>query len=262
MEFLGETLSEILENKLGIVKSVTDQVIHHPFPDETLTTVKTFQSKSKAKFIETRPFQFFPDKSEILMDGRYITSPLWGNRGSENLALAITAFLAQGGSEDQISENLKTYRWPCRLEKVKWTRNQKPLYFSADHNEAGFQSLSAWLQENEPVIVLGVGKSKDLSAISSILEKFPNCRIILTETPFQTCPMNDYPIALRNQAVHEVKDPHLAVEKAFELAQPDQKIIITGSIYLVGHLLSKTNHWLNQALMPDELDETDSSFPH
>ena len=127
------------------------------------------------------------------------------------------------------------------MQKVAWPGLQCPLYLSGDHNEQGVMSLVEILKEfrwHELHIVVGIGADKASAAMLDILGKIPGARLYLTETPFKGLKIADYPPEVSGVAQSRNADVQMILSEVALRAAPEDLCVVTGSLYLVGKVLS------------------------
>lgn len=238
---LGNSLSEIARNKLGIVTAHAT-VVHAPWPPEALAPAREAETRTQATFIEAAPSAW---ETLAAADGpRFFALTKWGRaelklpgaRGAVNAAVALKAFETLGFDPSLQLHALAQVRWPGRMEKVQIAGANCPVYLSGDHNPQGVASLIELLPfypRQHLHLLVGVGKDKDLDGILGPLSELPHASIHLTETPFRGRTIQDYGPWLARAASANA-DPLQALAHLFKTTSPHDLIIVTGSLYLVG----------------------------
>ncbi len=166
---------------------------------------------------------------------------LVGARAAQNAMLALATFQALGFDPSSQLAALKSVVWPGRMERVlpESLLLPCPLYCSGDHNPAGVQSLIELLEAyayRTLWLLVGVTAQKDLAGILEPLLQVRGAKVVLTEPPFQPRKLASYPQALRERAVGLEADPLTALQGMARQAGPEDLILVTGSLYLVGFL--------------------------
>ena len=90
-------------------------------------------------------------------------------------------------------------------------------------------------------LVVGIGHDKDQTGVLAPLFNLPNTRVYLTETPFRGRKIADYDARWSEQAAFVSAVPKDALLKACSRAAADDMVVVTGSLYLVGHVLGMAN---------------------
>ena len=181
-----------------------------------------------------------------------IALPLAGRFQVRNALTAIVAarLLAQRGfaiSDDAIAQGIPSVRWPGRLERLQ---ERPAVYLDGTHNPAGAREVRTFWREHLASrrihLIYGAMRDKALDEVAGLL--FPHAAtVILTQSP--------QPRSLSAQALAEmtshlaenvevIREPGAALDRAVEIAGPDDVIFATGSLYLVGDL---RRHWDAQA---------------
>ena len=254
---LGATIPQIAREKAGIIKTGVP-VISAPQPPEALEVFQEICLERRAQLIvlggESGPkvTVTHTDRARQLftingMRGIYadLECPLLGAHQAENAALAVglLELLAEHGievAEPAIREGLKSIRWPGRFQIVG---HRPTIVLDGAHDELSAAALAAALQSLFPrkriILVLGVGRDKQAQAIISHLCPLAD-RVLATAS--------SSPRALPADELQRLVFPHcphtaaytpasLAVREALSQARPDDVILITGSLYVVGEAL-------------------------
>ena len=250
MRELGGTLKSIAAEKSEIIKPNTFCV--------SAPQRKIVQDviKNKSRIVNTKCFfvekdityksRFFTSKKEVFdingILGRYknINTNLIGTHQLVNIATAcgISEILKLEGyeiSKKAVKNGIEKTRWPGRCEVIK----AKPLVvIDSAHNRASAYTLKCTVKRNfrynKLILILGINKDKDIKGITSELEGIADT-VILTkaDTPRAEDPkrLKRY---LKNKNVIINEDIESAYKISKDLAGPNDIILVTGSIYLVG----------------------------
>jgi dihydrofolate synthase/folylpolyglutamate synthase len=257
---LGRTLQEIASNKFGIIQK-NAIVVHAPLSDEIKPLANQVCQNTQSRWVPSIPFQMEVSQSKDSTDGEPIFSILthWGSsrmalpghRGGENASVALTLFHELGFDAKAHIQQLQFVKWPGRMEKIKLKTSCKnglqipcPIYLSGDHNPDGIRSLLQLLpfyRRNHLFILVGVCKDKDLNAILAPLFSLEKTSVFLTETPFRGLGLPTYGSWLEKAKGFQA-DPILAFHQMVSLAKPGDMALISGSLYLVGRILS----WISE----------------
>lgn len=175
--------------------------------------------------------------------------PLPGRFQVRNAATAaVAAFLLAERSfpvsDQAIARGVARVRWPGRLERLA---ERPAVYLDGTHNPAGARELLRFWEEHfagrRIFLVYGAVRDKAVDEIAGLL--FPRAARVLLTAPHQ--PRAISAPLLAEMAGHLashfeiVADPVQALARALELAQPDDAIFVTGSLYLVGDLRASWN---------------------
>ena len=147
-------------------------------------------------------------------------------------------------SDEALLDGLKYVRWPGRFEVL---RNDPDLVVDCAHNGASSRALAQVLKEEYPnrriILVLGISRDKDPEAISHHLGEIAE-HVILTKAnhPRSYIFKEDEAKKYFGKTVLEFKDTLAkAIDKALEIAQVSDVIVVTGSIFLV----AEAREWIN-----------------
>jgi len=156
------------------------------------------------------------------------------------VALAVLEMLHQSGfpvTEAEVREGLEKTRWPGRLEQA----SQDPrVWLDGAHNPAAAHSLAQVLRQNHRqgrlFLVLGIMADKDVEAILAWL--LPLAQVVIATRARYSRAANPEELAARARAygVETLVEPDVAraLGRAQTLAGPQDRIVVTGSLYTVG----------------------------
>ncbi len=239
---LGSALSQIAAEKAGIIKNSHQKVVIAPQEKEAMDVVL-----ARCREFGVEPILVCPDKYEDLK------TSLKGKHQILNAATAleVAAVLKTMGlkiDDAAISEGLKHVRWSGRFELL---RQNPDVIVDCAHNAASAKALVLTLMEEYPyrrvILVLGISEDKDAGAICSHL-KDSAAHIILTKAHhprahlFKEAEGKDY---FGGKPFEIIESLPRALEKASQIADPKDVILVTGSIFVVAEaidcLLNKKN---------------------
>lgn len=243
---LGPSLQQIAANKFGIVTDAS-RVFHAPFKDlEVQKLAQSIKAKTHSEWHERAPYEFTVTPSGLSPVYNLRTQwgdlklPLPGQRSAENMTLALTAFHRLGFESKAAMQSLETLQWPGRMSQQIHKKSQKPIYYSGDHNVDGVKSLIDLLKDYEYEtlhLLIGIGKSKDLSTMRDLYAQIPRARIWLTQTPFMGRGRQSYGDWV-DSAQGYIDDPIEALDQLTAQSGPKDMILVSGSLYLVGDLMA------------------------
>ena len=262
--FLGHSIEEIAAEKAGIIKPGAWVVSAAENP-KAKDIIRRRASEQGAHLVEIDEACQVADLSA--KEGRYrfrvilsdelwtgmareleIALPLAGRFQVRNAVAAIAAarLLAQRGfaiRDSAIVSGVESVRWPGRLELLQ---ERPAIYLDGTHNPAGARELLAFWREHltgrRIHLIYGAMRDKAIDEVAGLL--FPHAAaVILTQSP--------QPRSLSAQALVEItshlaasveviREPGAALERALEIAEADDVIFATGSLYLIGDL---RRHW-------------------
>lgn len=247
MEFLGETISKIAYEKACIIKQNVSCIISRQ-NEEAFKTILDYAS-TKNSSTKTLDKDFYYKINE---DGSFIFSSsnetnlefkkpsLTGNHQYMNAAVAIAAALQIGISAKAIVQGVTTAKWPARMQKLS-----ENIYLDGGHNaEAGSIIADYIFQENKlisknNIAIIAMLKTKDFkSFIKNLSPSFDD--IYITNIPNESNCRSP-------SEIKEVCDELNISSKIFDepleainyAIQQNARIVICGSLYLAGYVISK-----------------------
>jgi dihydrofolate synthase / folylpolyglutamate synthase len=261
--FLGHSIEEIAAEKAGIIKPgawvvsaaenpIARQVIQRRAAEQHARLVEIDDAYPVSNLSARNGFYSFGLASSDPLAGSepelQIAMPLAGRFQVRNAVTSIAAarLLAERGfaiTPEAIVRGIESVRWPGRLERLQ---ARPDVYLDGTHNPAGARELLAFWHEHlagrRIHLIYGAMRDKAIDEFAGLL--FPRATtVILTQSP--------QPRSLSAQALFQmtshladsvelVREPGAALERAIEIAQPEDVIFATGSLYLVGDL---RRHW-------------------
>ena len=266
--FLGHSIEEIAAEKAGIIKHGTLVVsaAENPAAREVIRRRAAEQAAHLVEIDEASRV------SEVRAeDGRYrfqlawaddlgpkpahemeIRLPLAGRfqvRNAVTAAVAARLLAARGFaiSDDAIVRGIESVRWPGRLERVQ---ERPAVYLDGSHNPAGAREVLAFWREHlagrRIHLIYGAMRDKAIDEVAGLF--FPQATtVILTQSP-QPRSLSAEALAEMTshlaETVEVIREPGAALERALDIAEADDVIFATGSLYLVGDL---RRHWETRA---------------
>ncbi len=254
--FLGHSLQEIAAEKAGILKPQTPAVIAPQFP-EAWEVLLARARELHCAILETKEEFLITEERgeegctratlvEKATNRSYELSPhLPGRFQLQNAlnALAAARILQERGyriSDENIAKGIAATQWPGRLERVA---TRPDVYFDGAHNPGAAKELAAFLEENfrgrKVFLIFGAMRDKAVDEVTGAL--FPHVYEVLFTEP--RTPRAISAAQLASMAGHHAErytlypEAEKALEAALAKAEPEDAIFITGSLYLVGHLL-------------------------
>jgi dihydrofolate synthase/folylpolyglutamate synthase len=253
-EYLGRTLPEIAMEKAGIIKASVPIVT--ATRGEGFEVIRRTADDRKAPLVNVHEAYAYAIRESGLAGQtldlagpvrRYaaLRIPLAGRHQAENAVTAVAAAEVLEGlgfhlGEAAIRWGLSQARWPGRLQIVS---DRPRIILDGAHNPAGAQALAAFLEEhrsalNRLIMVFGVLRDKDWQAMLASLGPLAD-RTILTHPPADRgADPHDLLMADRYCAKVEITaDPGEGLALARTAAEPEDTILVTGSLYTVAAAL-------------------------
>ncbi len=257
MQELGPTLADIAREKAGIVKEGVP-VVSAPQEPEAMEVIEDVCLERRAQLLvvgrEGGPSVSFIGEDlgrQVFtirgLEGVYpdLECPLLGRHQAENAAVAVALVellrphgLAVG--PEAVREGIASVSWPGRFDIV----SRSPyVILDGAHDELGARALAKAVESLLPgrrvILVLGVGRDKDPDGIAAHL-----------------CPLADRVIATASSSpraleAHELQRAvfrlcrhtsaytpvSVALREALDQARPDDVVLVTGSLYVVGEAM-------------------------
>jgi dihydrofolate synthase / folylpolyglutamate synthase len=254
-DYLGHSLEEIAAEKAGIIKSGTPVVSSAARPEARAVIARRCR-EMKAPLVEID--EAWRVENVASAGGCYratalsaesrkrvaVDLPLPGRFQIRNALAAITAaqMLAQRGfliDDQAIESGVRSVRWPGRLERLL---DRPAVYVDGTHNPAGARELLKFWEENfaarRILLVYAAMRDKAVDEIAGLL--FPRADLVVLTEPRQpraiSAPLLAEMTAHLARKSEVIRDPVAALDRAIELAGPDDAVFATGSLYLVGDL--------------------------
>lgn len=254
-EILGKTLEAIAKEKCGIIKD-NSIVVSSEQDAKVMTYIRKVASEKKAKLYEVgknifyEPITAGPEAQTFNIRGIFeeyalLSSRLLGRHQIVNAATAIgiietLRFHNIVVSSRDIANGINKTNWLGRLQVVE----KRPwIILDGAQNEASAKALkeavTSIFSYSNLILVLGISSDKDIEGIGNNLLPVSS-KVFLTRA---NTPRAALPEDLRKRfqkynknfiITHNVDE---AVELVRQEAKPDDLILITGSLYVVGEAL-------------------------
>lgn len=264
-EFLGNNLSKIAREKVGIIKPGVPCVIGETHPQ----TMNVFLDRARecdilGEGLETTDCRiWFADQCGYMRSRRLREAPecelkgIYQEQNQQTAYVALQTLRNYAGINIQRSAVSDGFAYVCRLTGLRgrWeTLREKPLVLcDTGHNSHGIQYVARQLKElphPEIYIIFGMVSDKDTDVVMRLLPSSERFRYIFTA-----------PNTLRARPAQEmltmwkashglpleggemaIDDPREAIAYALSHATEDDAIFIGGSNYLVGDAISYFTH--------------------
>lgn len=250
-DYLGETIAQIAWEKAGLVKPAVPVVTGAK--GEALEVI-TAECRAKRAPLFVLGRDFWPvvktnDFSGQLLDvcgwwgaDKGLKIQLAGRHQQENAACAVAAarLLAARGwniGETAIREGLAATIWPGRLELV---REKPAVILDGAHNAAGAaalrQALTEYFSGRRIILVIGMLADKERAAAVATLCPLAAAVVVTRPPGARAANWREVATLARRHVpvVYAVEEVPTAVTQALRLAGPEDVVVITGSLYLIG----------------------------
>ncbi len=260
-EVLGRTLAQIASEKAGIIKARCP-VVTTPQAEEAMTVIRAACASAGAPLITVGPAGADADwqwSGPFAIDARGQSFDLQGPNGASfrnlrmpllgahqlanaSAAVALTSQLAERGvalNPTAVAAGLHATRWPGRMEVI----GQCPWIVvdgahNADSARKLCEAIQAWFPRDRLGLVFGASADKDVRGmLEALLPGVHRCVVTASLHPRAATPTD-------LTALISALQPRLPVTAAESVAQalqemlawagPDDLILVTGSLFVVG----------------------------
>ena len=255
---LGKTVSKIAVQKCGIIKG-REAVVSAPQLPEVASVIEKTAEEKEAKLLivgkdikifereYAEEYQRFDIRSSV---GNYFNLELrlLGRHQIQNAALAIGLAKSLETktrlkiSEKAVRQGILDVGWPGRMEVLDNAKVK--IVLDGAHNPESMKRLVEGLKRHfvfeKLVTVLGISADKDLEGIVKelaldtfifIATQTKNPRALAARAVAET-------IKAASKKVFVEEEPLAALQKAKSIAGPQDLILVTGSLFLIGELKS------------------------
>jgi dihydrofolate synthase/folylpolyglutamate synthase len=271
---LGDTLAEIATEKGGIIKPGTPLVTVAQ-ADEALLRLTEIAASNNAPMTVTgrdwlwtavprpkrEPGNGRKGEQQIILtktpEGAFLQPPLLltltldGRYQQENCVAALAAMNAVQSrypllDVDAILKGVAQVDWPGRLQMLHSVPGEPALLVDCAHNVDSAtklaEALTAEFTYRALWLVLGITADKDMQGMLKVLLPLAEGVLMTTSGHPRAATPAELTSLANEMGVEAVSCPTVtaAVRQAWQLAQPDDLICVSGSIFVVGDLL---NHW-------------------
>ena len=266
--FLGDTIEAIAGEKAGILKPGCACVVSRQL-DAALDVIKQRALQIGAPLIIAgEQWDAYEQHGRLVFqDGRALLDlplpRLIGGHQIGNAGTAVAAARTLDGvaiSEDNLAKGLVSAMWPARLERLgqgvfsELLPAGSEIWLDGGHNPAAGEVLARAMADLEERVsrplhlILGMMSTKDAL---SFLEHFENLAsfIATVDIPGQPNAYTAHELCEMARNLGFVAEPAASLRQALELcsreARAPVRVLITGSLYLAGHVLEAQEHGLD-----------------
>ena len=251
MEHLGYTITAIAGEKGGIINPGVPVVIGARDPDARLTLTSIAAQRGCPVFMVDREFSYRSqapahrlDYHGLGLELENVELGLAGPFQHENAAIALAAaetLRARGWNldEDAIRRGLAEVIWPGRFDVVV----RRPLVIlDCAHNELAVEALLETIAVElgpgvRPHLVFGCLEDKKWEHMAEMLAPRVRDAILTRVKPKRPLdPEHLAPLFARHVPAKIVREPLEAIERVMAESGPDDVVLVTGSVYLVGEV--------------------------
>ncbi len=274
---LGDTIEEIAGHKAGIIKPGVPAVAGEML-SAALDVIEQEAVRQQSRLIRVgqevsyQPIELSQAGGRFSYRGLHLSLQdarvgLLGAHQFSNAATALASlelFAEQTGlhlEEGALREGLERVRFAGRLEVVQ----QRPtVVLDGAHNEEKFGALVAAITQifryRKLIVVLGLLEAKNVMPILAKLATLAD--VIVTTAPsvkgkpaIDAADLANLARQLGAKSVLASSAPMEGLAQALSLAQPDDLVVVTGSLYLIGAVRSR---WHS----PEDIIARRTTFPN
>jgi dihydrofolate synthase/folylpolyglutamate synthase len=266
--FLGETIEAIAAEKAGILKSGCSCIVGRQ-NDVALGVIKMKARAARAPLlIAGEQWDAYEQHGRLVFqDGRELLDlplpRLAGGHQIGNAGMAIAAARALDGidiTEQHLAKGLATAVWPARMERLSRGALHELLppgseiWLDGGHNPAAGEVLARAIADLEDRVsrplhlIIGMMSTKNAGAF---IEHFENLAsfIATVDIPGQPNAYTAQELCAMARYKGFFAEPATSLRQALELSFRESKepvrVLITGSLYLAGHVLEAQEHGLS-----------------
>ncbi len=251
-EYLGHSIPAIAYEKAGIIKPGVPVVVGRVDEEAATVIARIAEERGAPLYRLTRDFLTEGSSARFRYVGRAhswdaLGCPLDGRHQLDNAAcaLAMLEVASERGApvaEPAVREGLRQVRWEGRLETAE---HRPSLVLDGAHNPAAAAVVAAYLDEfrrehdgARVIAVLGMMRDKDREKfIAQLLPQVDEIIVTQARVP-RAATLHELGASATacGRTAHPVADPHDALALARRMATPDDLILVTGSLMLVGEV--------------------------
>ncbi|MFZ2353401.1 bifunctional folylpolyglutamate synthase/dihydrofolate synthase [Paucilactobacillus nenjiangensis] len=255
MQILGDTLSEIADQKAGIIKPKIPVVLGN-VPDEARLVIETVANKSQSELSEwQKDYQVVTNKRTSIYpqytfrSGRIkmqLELSMVGEFQIQNSAIAIQSFLKLSQvltmvpSIKSMKKAIKETRWPGRMELI----NEQPaIFIDGAHNVPAIDALITTIEtdfsQQQVYLIVAILADKQAKKMVDKLLRLPNVKVILTSfaAPYKQRPSIDTTDISEHSTKFDTVDSWQdGLVKVTQEMSSDDILIFTGSLYFISEV--------------------------
>ena len=246
-QFLGNTVELIAAEKFAVV-APGNIVVHAPFPNESVAQLARERADATGTSWREAVAVGFRVENAQPSPLFFVSTPwgeaklsLPGKRAAENAAVALTLLDSLGIDPKPLLPALANVDWAGRMQRFDTSLSRAPIYLTGDHNPQGIESLVELLKyypRKTLHLLVGIASSKDGETMLHELARLPGTKLYLTSPSYKRRKISSYGPGA-NLATGAWDDAWTALKEVGEPAGPDDMIVVTGSLYLVGEILAR-----------------------
>jgi len=240
---LGKTLAEIAEKKAGIMRKDISSFVSTQ--GQALQTLKRVAKEKGAKLVLLDDYQIkeiskdWQSSKFILANKQFaleLQTPLLGNYQLRNASLAALLAKNLKISDQAIKSGISKAVWPARLERIRY--KERVFVLDGAHNPGAIKALIESLKElktTKMLLIFGVMQTKDVENMLEPLSEIAKEFIFTQADSFRSTPAKELKKLCSLKSGYRSK-PKDAIELAVKRTKKNEKILVVGSLYLMGEI--------------------------
>lgn len=242
-EYLGETLEEIVREKLCLLKNAKHVFSAEQSPAaQPLIANQEEEYQKKITYLKPTASKIQAKGTAFSWDNQNFTLAMFGHHYAQNACLALGVAnhcLKENFSSEKARQTIAQSSWPGRLDTQTLSSGQQ-IIFSCAHNEASLKADLETIKEMQrkkiiPSSLRALFACTRQRPATSFLKKLQAevPQIITTLIPghekcYEAIPKEDF------LQINFERDPRKAFSKSLELMKEGEILLVIGSIYLCG----------------------------
>lgn len=242
-ELLGDTLQKIAAEKAGIIKPRVPVVVGRmPREAEAVIREKAARAGAPVAVVGERFGDAAASLPQTNLEGEY---QRWN---------AATATLLAGALPERwrlrsevVTRGLGSVAWPGRWERRRIGSSH--VILDASHNPEGAETLENNLRTlvaetgRRPIVVTGVlGRERAAPLLAAIARQAAEIHLVVPDQP-RACGYQELeallPTGFTGRVVHDSVERIFPTRDTCMLGGPEDTLVVTGSIYLLGEVLAR-----------------------
>lgn len=231
-EILGNSIEKIATDKAGIIKINHNVVLSPAISNVAKDIIIHIATEKYAKSIIN------VDKVEYQF--KYNNIPAYQNINATTAVAAINAMQEMlPVSKDAIKIGLESFLWPGRWQLILNDKYPNGIILDGAHNAEGAQMIVNELVKlpQKPVLIFGSNKISRASKMLKILVPYIEKLVFTQSNHSQALTSTELYACIENTNLIEVETVQLDSLLSF-LQQQNRLVLISGSIYLIGDVMS------------------------
>lgn len=238
---LGETPEQIAHEKAGIIKEQTPVVSGAAGSPQTVIERIATQQNAPLHTVDSRAalIEAGSDMLALDIDGEQYETPLLAEYQVDNINTALTAVDCLDTftvTDDAVRNALETVQVPGRMEKIA---DQPLVVLDGAHNPAGMERAVETfdrIRQGKTIAVVSIMDDKPYDTMLATLEDCVDLILVTEAAIDRAADPADLAASIAETDCEIIQDRTDAVVTALEIADADDTVLFTGSLYFVGDI--------------------------